>query len=150
MGYTPTMAVVQELFNGTTKPASLDDNQWRKGQIALTQHLKAVKIALAKGVPIVTGTDCPAGCSEVGKEVNYLHMAGMSPLEAIRAATGDAPRCMGQWGMAPRSGRLAVGFEADVIGLAVSPLTDLKALTRGADITYVWKAGRLVKGAPAA
>ena len=148
MVYTPTITVVQELFNGTTRPAALDDNQWRKGQEALHQHSRTVRMAIAKGVPIVAGTDCPAGCGEVGKEVNFLHMFGMTPLQAIRAATGDAPRCMGQWGLAPKSGQLAVGFEADVIGLTVSPLLDLAVLTRSEDITHVWKAGKAVKQPP--
>lgn len=145
MVYTPTLTIVQELFNGTSRPSTLDDNQWRKGLATMVQHSKAVRMAIAKGVPIVAGTDCPNGCSEVGKEVNYLHMFGMTALQAIQAATGDAPRCMGAWGLAPKSGRLAEGYEADIIGLDVSPLVDLQALTRAGNITHVWKSGRLVK-----
>ena len=147
MVYTPTITVVQDFFNGTTRPPFLDENQWRKGQRALRQHSKAVRMAIAKGVPIVAGTDCPGSCAKVGREVNFLHMFGMTPLQAIRAATADAPRCMGQWGLAPKSGRLEPGFEADVIGLAVSPLVDLQVLTRSGDVTHVWKAGKLVKTA---
>lgn len=145
MIYTPTATIVQQLFNGTVKPASLDDNQWRKGLATLAQHSITIKMAIAKGVTIVAGTDCPNGCADVGQEVNFLNMFGMTPLQAIRAATGDAPRCLGDFGLAPLSGRLEVDYEADIIALDTSPLEDLKALTRKDSITHVWKAGQLVK-----
>lgn len=138
--YVPTALIAQEFFNGT-RPAGLDDNQWRKGVGVLAHHTAAIKMAIKKGVPIATGTDCPHRCAEVGKEIGYLHMFGMSPLEAIQAATGNAPRCMGQFGLMPKSGRLMEGYEADVIALDVNPLEDLAALTLSERITHVWKGG---------
>jgi len=143
MVYVPTVLIAQ-LFNGT-RPPFLDDNQWRKGVDVLNHHTASVTRAIKKGVPIVTGTDCPHRCAEVGKEVGLLHMFGMTPLKAIQAATGDAPRCMGQYGMMPKSGRLEKGYEADIIALNANPLEDLTALTRDGNITHVWKAGELVK-----
>merc|ERR1711977_53178 len=82
---------------------------------------------------------------EVGKEINYLHMFGMTPQAAIKAATGDAPKCMGQWGLMPKSGLLIAGYEADVIAVNGNPLDDLKILTQSEKITHVWKAGKLFK-----
>ena len=38
--------------------------------------------AIAKGLTIVAGTDCPNGCAQVGEEVNFLHMFGMTKLQA--------------------------------------------------------------------
>lgn len=144
MVYTPTAAVTQELFNGT-KPAELDENQWRKGQAALMHHGVAIRRAIEEGVTIVTGTDCPMSCAEVGKEINYLHMFGMTTQAAIKAATGDAPKCMGQWGLMPKSGLLLDGYEADVIAVDGNPLEDLRLLTQPDKITHVWKAGVLYK-----
>lgn len=144
MVYTPTATVTQELFNGT-KPAELDDNQWRKGQDALLHHRSAIQMAIEEGATIVTGTDCPQSCAEVGKEINYLHMFGMTPQAAIKAATGDAPKCMGQWGLMPKSGLLIAGYEADVIAVNGNPLDDLKLLTQSEKITHVWKAGNVFK-----
>eukprot|EP00929_Paragymnodinium_shiwhaense_P049251 TRINITY_DN24855_c0_g1_i3.p1 TRINITY_DN24855_c0_g1~~TRINITY_DN24855_c0_g1_i3.p1 ORF type:complete len:325 (-),score=71.35 TRINITY_DN24855_c0_g1_i3:447-1421(-) len=146
MIYTPVITVEQMLFNGTQRPAFLDDNQWRKGRAALVRHMESVRIAMEEGVTIVAGTDCPDGCALVGKEVGYLHMLGMSALDAIQAATGDAPQCMGHFGMMPRSGQLKEGYEADVIALRSNPLEDLSVLTKGEQITHVWKAGALMKG----
>jgi len=145
MVYTPTATIVQLLFNSTKRPGNLDDNQWRKGRETLKHSTQAIRIAIEEGVPIVAGTDCPDGCALVGREINFLHMFGMSPQNAIKAATGDAPRCMGQFGLMPKSGRLFAGYEADVIALDVNPLEQLDALTQFDRIRYVWKGGRLVK-----
>jgi len=145
MVYTPTATIDQVFFNGTVRPPGLDDIQWAKGRAMLQAHMRSVRMAIEEKVPIVAGTDCPRGCGMVGTEINYLHMLGMSPMEAIEAATGNAPRCLGQFGLAPKSGQLAAGYEADVIALDVNPLEHLDSLTKAEHITHVWKAGRLMK-----
>ena len=50
------------------------------------------QLAIAAGVQIVNGTDFPAadldnGCSLAVRELELLILAGMTPLESIRAAT---------------------------------------------------------------
>lgn len=145
MVYTPTAVAMQEFWNATERPPQFDEYQWQKGQMLLRQHSRTVQMAISKKVPIVVGTDCPMNCSQAGAEVNYLHQLGMSALEAIAAGTAEAPRCMGTWGLMPKSGQLKAGYDADLIALAVSPLVDLEVLKRGADITHVWRGGKLVK-----
>jgi len=51
---------------------------------------------------------------------------------------------------APRSGRLAEGYDADVITLDADPLADIGVLADPDRITAVWTRGRPVKGAVAA
>jgi len=145
MVYTPTVTVDQYFFNRTERPPNLDENQWRKGRAMFRTHMSSVRVAIEEGVPIVAGTDCPNGCAMVGSEVNYLHQLGMTPLEAIRTATSNSPRCLGQLGLAPRSGHLAAGYDADVIALDANPLEQLEVLTKAERITHVWKAGSLMK-----
>jgi imidazolonepropionase-like amidohydrolase len=66
----------------------------------------------------------------------------MRPLEAIEAATANGPATLGP--QAPRSGRLAAGYDADVIAVAADPSEDVTVLADPANVTHVWQAGRLV------
>jgi len=75
--------------------------------------LARVRRARELGVPIVFGTDggvLPHG--ENVKELASLLAIGMTPLEAIRAATIDAARLLG-WEQ--HVGSIELGFEADMI-----------------------------------
>lgn len=143
--YTPTIAITQT-FNGT-RPAAYNERQWAKGVEVLQHHSASVRAALREGVTITTGTDCPFGsCAHVGSELVYLHeLFGVPPLDAIRMGTANAPLALGELGMAPRTGRLAAGYVADMIGLSESPLERIRVLAEPRSVTHVWKAGRLVK-----
>eukprot|EP00965_Chrysotila_dentata_P230204 6197636-Pleurochrysis_carterae.AAC.3 len=70
----------------------------------------------------------------------------MSELGAIESLTANGPLSLGALGMAPKSGRLAVGYDADIIGLSTSPLGNLSVLTDGGRISHIWKGGGLFKG----
>ena len=72
---------------------------------------------------------------------------GLSPLDAIEAATATGPLTLGP--QAPRSGQLAEGYDADVITLDADPLADIGVLAEPDRITGVWTGGRQVKGAAA-
>lgn len=98
------------------------------------------------GVPMALGTDVfTSGAGTVvpwghnGEELTHLVAAGLSPLEAIEAATARAPLTLGP--QAPRSGLLAEGYDADLIALAANPLDDITVLAEPANVTHVWKGG---------
>ena len=117
-------------------------------------HAQAVTRAYEQGVTIAMGTDItlsgadrPNAWGQNGSEPGYLVKLGMSPLEAIQAATATGPLTLGP--QAPRSGRLAEGYDADVITLDANPLADIGVLADPAHVTGVWTGGRQVKGAPA-
>ena len=74
----------------------------------------------------------------------HLVRLGMTPLQAIEAATATAPLTLGPQG--PRSGRLEAGYDADVLTVGGDPLADISLLARPEHITGVWTAGRRVKG----
>jgi len=67
----------------------------------------------------------------------------LSPLQAIQAGTANAPEVLGA--RAPRSGILREGYDSDFIALSANPLDDIKILAKAANVTHVWKAGRLEK-----
>ena len=59
--------------------------------------------------------------------------AGLTPMQAVVAATGDAARCMN---VADRIGTLKPGLEADFLVLARNPLDDITN-TRSLESTWI-------------
>ena len=92
------------------------------------------------GVRIVYGTDAgvyPHG--DNAKQFSYMVKNGMTPTEAIQAATIHAADVMG-WGN--QVGQINAGFFADIVALRDNPIDDIKALE---NIEVVIKGGRLFK-----
>lgn len=116
----------------------------RDRQLILKHFLpiqKMVQTAREVGVKIACGYDA-ADEADHGTNVRKLvalHDAGLSNLEAIRAATLTAADLMG---MEDRIGSLAAGKYADIIAVAADPLTDIQALEH---VLFVMKAGVVVK-----
>ena len=117
-------------------------------------HADAVRMAIARGVPMamgtdigLTGMDLPNSWGHNGSELVHMVTLGMTPLQSIAAATAVAPQTLGP--QAPRSGQLAAGYDADILTLDADPLTDISVLAQPARITGVWTRGRQVKDAAA-
>lgn len=53
-----------------------------------------------------------------------LAEAGMTPLQAIEAATANAPLTLGP--QAPKSGQLKAGYDADILVVRKDPVTALR------------------------
>jgi imidazolonepropionase-like amidohydrolase len=106
---------------------------------ALRQNLLALRNA---GVPIALGTDMWAfpGVG-VSIEMDLYVRSGMTPLEAIRAATLTAARSLG---IQSDRGTLEPGRRADFLILYADPLQDVRNTRR---IVEVYKNG--TKGSPA-
>jgi imidazolonepropionase-like amidohydrolase len=89
-------------------------------------------------VTVLAGTDAPnpgtAHGATIHAEIDFLKAAGLSPLEALAAATS---RTAEFFGTADR-GRVAVGNRADLLLLAGDPLT---ATGHTRNIVAVWKNG---------
>ena len=121
--------------------------------VAIAQtHADAMALAIERGVTIALGTDIgltgmdrPNSWGTNGSEFAHLVALGLTPLQAIEAATATGPRTLGP--QAPRSGVLAAGYDADLITVDGDPLADISLLGRPAAITGVWTRGRQVKGA---
>ncbi len=117
-------------------------------------HAEATALAISRGVTIAAGTDIgltgpdrPNSWGQNGAELAHLVALGMTPLQAIEAATATGPLTLGP--QAPRSGRLEAGYDADVITLDADPLADIAVLADPGHVTGVWTAGRRVKPSPA-
>jgi len=99
--------------------------------------------AHAAGAPIVYGTDAgiyPHGLNT--KQFVYMVEWGMTPMEAIKAATSVAAHYMG-WG--DRIGTIKPGFYADIVAVEGNPLTDVSILEK---VDTVIKGGLVFKAPP--
>jgi imidazolonepropionase-like amidohydrolase len=100
------------------------------------------RIAVAKlaraGVVIGTGTDMWQLPTGVHVELEELVAAGLSPAQAIRAATSSAARIIGA---SSDLGTIEPGRRADLLILDADPLTDIRNTRR---ISAVLQDGRLV------
>lgn len=72
--------------------------------------------------------------------VEVLQHSGFPPVEALGSATSAAAEACG---VGDRKGRLAPGFDADVLVVAGDPSTDVRVLQR---VVAVYRAGRRVVG----
>jgi imidazolonepropionase-like amidohydrolase len=108
-------------------------------------HHEAVRIALAAGTPIAMGTDCSGFAAgrmgENARELAHMVAAGMTPMEAIVAATATAARAIGLPG---EVGSLQPGKHADLVAVAADPTADVRALEH---VAFVMQRGRVVKAA---
>jgi imidazolonepropionase-like amidohydrolase len=140
----PTRFVVDQLLQ---MPEVLPAYAYRKGQMVAEYHEQAMKIAVAAGVKIATGTDIFMSGDMYGRngqEIRHLIEAGMAPIDALEAATANGPETLGP--QAPLSGQLKEDFDADVIALDFNPLDDWTAWGDANRVTHVWQAGEKVKG----
>jgi imidazolonepropionase-like amidohydrolase len=107
--------------------------------------LESLRRARAAGVPIAAGGDIgnrfPHGAN--ARELQYLVEAGLSPLEAIQAATGTAALALRR---EATLGALAPGRIADLVVVDGDPLADIRLLQDPGRLRIVLKEGRLVAG----
>lgn len=95
--------------------------------------------AVKAGVKLTFGTD--AGVYPHGKnarQFKYMVKYGMSPMQAIQAATVTSAELLG-W--SERVGVIAPGHYADMIAVSQNPLADISALEK---VDHVMKGGVLV------
>ncbi|KAK6955167.1 hypothetical protein Daesc_002798 [Daldinia eschscholtzii] len=139
--YVATRTIVEMLLQSGGK--GLSRQQWEKAQLCGKNSFAAYKLAVKAGVPIALGTDTAPGFN-MAMELDYAVQAGLSNLEAIKAATANGPLTVR--GQAPKTGQLRVGYEADILGLLKNPVEDVKVLQEKATIGWVWKGGKIYKG----
>lgn len=121
--------------------ASGPDNFFTPAQTAKALEAGPKMLDMARrahegGVRIAFGTD--SGVSAHGdnaQEFALLVRAGLSPLEAIQAATVGAAEHLR---IANEAGKIAVGMPADIVAVSGDPLTDVTELER---MKFVMKSG---------
>jgi len=146
----PTRWVIEELVGeygiDGPRPAGMSEHSWKKMKMVFDASTVAHKAAIKAGVRIAVGCDVfvSEGYGTSGKEMKYLVDLGMTPAQAIEAATVNGPLCLGPI-RAPKSGTIKVGFDADLIFVDSNPLDDITILANPDRIPIVIKGGILVK-----
>lgn len=122
----PTVEVYRRIAAGT-KSGGAPEYAARKAAAVVDGHRVSVEMALNAGVPVIAGTDAgapgmphPSLVDELEALVDY----GLSPLDAVRAATSRAADALDR----PRIGRIAPGYVADLVMVDPDPFTDVAAL----------------------
>ena len=103
-------------------------------------HFNGFRKAVQSGVKIAFGTDvpvCPMG--DNGKEFAFMVQNGMTPMQAIQAATMGGAELIG---VTKLVGSIKVGKSADIIAVRGDPLKDVRALEQ---VSFVMKEGKVYK-----
>jgi imidazolonepropionase-like amidohydrolase len=117
-------------------PADFLEHDRELGEAQRENFTKALKA----GVKLAFGTDagvCPYGTS--GKQFAFMVRYGMTPMQAIRAATTSAADLIGR---SNEFGSIKPGKYADVIAVAGDPLKDVSVLE---NVQFVMKDGVVYK-----
>lgn len=124
----------------------LEENLAKERQVGAAQR-DSFRRSVAGGARHVFGSDVgvyPAGLG--GRQFAVMVAHGMTPIEAIRAATANAAEALGRTGDV---GAIAPGRYGDLIAVSGDPLADVRALEQ---VEMVIQGGRVVhdaRGAPA-
>jgi len=142
--YVPTIVVSQPATMPFFERIGSPDWYLDRVRAVGERHWAALQAAVASGVGIALGTDQfpheeNDGTISTVREAEYYVAAGMSDLQALRAATVE-PAIM--LGAAERLGTIEVGKLADLIAVASDPSRDISALR---DIRVVIKGGAVVR-----
>jgi imidazolonepropionase-like amidohydrolase len=140
--YVPTLSV-------TRSPNWMREHgfeEWviEKAVSAGERHMESVKLAVREGVKIVVGTDLPPGDTSDGvlttvREIEFLHEAGLSALEAVKSATIVAAELCRIDNIV---GLLKPNYVADIIAVRENPLNNLRTLEK---IQFVMQEGQVVR-----
>ncbi len=132
-------AVVKQLLDPARQAQMAKSTSAARYKAGLDVALANLTRLADAGVTIAAGTDTGPPARFQGYfehlELDYMAKAGLTPQQILKAATGDAARCMGLKDV----GLLRSGMWADLIVLKGDPLADIKATKT---LTNVWIGGK--------
>jgi imidazolonepropionase-like amidohydrolase len=127
---------IEEQGRNGTMPADFLEHDRQLGELQRQNFRKAVKA----GVKLSFGTDagvCDYGTA--GRQFAFMVKYGMTPMQAIQAATSSAADLLGR---TDQIGSVKSGKFADLVAIAGDPLKDVGLLE---NVQFVMKDGRVFK-----
>ncbi len=140
----PTFTVLRRVLEiDTASPGGLPAYMAPKARALVEMQRASFPKALAAGVKIAMGTDGGGfGHGKNAGELAYMVEAGMSPMQAIVAATRMGAECMG---LGDEVGQLKPGFLADLLVVDGDPLADVRVLEDRERLRLILKDGAQIK-----
>ena len=125
----------EEANSGSFLPQSLRKAREARGILEVY-----IRMAIERGVKVAMGTDAGVGRHGTNaEELTYLvTMGGMSPMEAIVAATRTAAECNQ---MDSEVGTLTEGMFADLLVVDGDPLADISILEEKSNLLMIMQGG---------
>ncbi|HYY99042.1 MAG TPA: amidohydrolase family protein, partial [Pyrinomonadaceae bacterium] len=138
----PTLYLPTHYLEHKERFVAFDPLTWAFFERLRAGNLSNAQAAKKAGVWIVNGSDAVAGLhGQNAREIIWLTKAGLTPAEALRAATADAARLLGLEG---KAGVIAPGAFADIVAVPGDPTRDISVVEK---VSFVMKGGEVVKGA---
>lgn len=136
----PTLGVVYALSEPQEYAKMLPEKRRRRETFRQGMQ-QIIQLASGLGVKIASGSDAssPDTHGKNANEIIAMTLIGMTPLQAIRAATLNASELMG-W--RDTVGTIEAGKYANLIAVEGDPLSDITTIQR---VKFVMKGGRVVK-----
>lgn len=132
----------------TQELTAKEQKQIELGERAFQERTDECSRLLGMGLRFVAGSDCGWGVypfeNAVAWEVDALVSVGLTPMQAIQAATCEAAEAIR---ISDQVGSLEQGKQADILVVEGNPLEDIGALRK---VVQVYKAGNPVLGRAAA
>src|SRR5215813_4480817 len=108
----------------------------------IQRNFETAKKAFQAGVHMIVGSDAVYnGWGLNMRELDWFVKMGMTPAQALRAATTEPAAMLG---MEKSLGAVAPGFYADIVAVEGDPLANITAVSRRDNVRWVMKAGRVV------
>jgi imidazolonepropionase-like amidohydrolase len=123
----PTLIAPHAIVEGGIA-AGIPEFAVTKSAAVRDRHRESFRLALRAGVVVAAGTDAGTPLNPHGSivpELTLMIAAGMTPLEAIAAATSVAAAVTG---LEDETGRIAPGLAADLLAVEGQPAESIKAL----------------------
>ena len=140
----PTFTVLRKIAAlGDLVPCPVPAYMPRKARSLLASQVTSFRKALNAGVKMAMGTDLGSfGRGENAGELIYLVEAGMTPMQAIVAATRMGAECMGLGG---ETGVLCEDRYADLLVVDGDPTEDISILNDPNRLRLVMKDGDIYR-----
>src|SRR5205807_249650 len=134
----PTIYVLNYVIDEGPKGGYREESI-RKGKALREERDRRIRAAFAAGVKVGFGSDNIFPVKDSAREFAELVRLGLTPMQAIQAATVNAAQVLG---IEKDLGTLQTGKLADVVAVAGNPLDNIRTLE---DVKFVMQAGRVVK-----
>ena len=140
----PTFTVLRRIVAiSEQNPQALPAYMAPKARMLLEHQAESFRKALQAGVKIALGTDGGGfGHGQNAGELHYLVEAGMTPMQALVAATSMGTTCMG---LGDETGVLRAGMLADFLVVDGNPLKDIRILEDRDNLRMIVKEGQTYK-----